>query len=162
MPTLIATPGAANANAYLDAQAADAYFATRRGADAWGTLDAAGKDAVLIQATREVDRRDFRGRRASEDQALSWPRTSVRRDGVLLPSDSVPQLVQDATCEVALFVASDAGLIQDALQGMSEVRVGPIGVKLRDGTAKALPEPILRMLEPLERRMAHQFRRVRG
>jgi hypothetical protein len=93
-----ATPGGATANSYVTLAEAEAYFATRLGAEPWTMADAATRESALRMATRALERLRWPGARQSTAQALSWPRTGVAgvADGVL------PQAVRDAQCEEAL------------------------------------------------------------
>lgn len=62
---------------------ADEYFKYRVGMDAWVTATPQDKVRAMITATRAVDRLNFVGDRASESQALQFPRgtdTDVPRD----------------------------------------------------------------------------------
>lgn len=96
MPTIIATPGAANANSYETLVEAQAYFATRLLVAGWDNAD--DQNVLLIMATRVLDafampgktlvtpssgnpyyriRRQWTGAPASATQALAWPRTGM-------------------------------------------------------------------------------------
>lgn len=73
---LIALPGAIDANSYATVEEADAYLATRPGFDleAWSALDEAQKSLRLIFGALVIDSLKFRGRKATESQALQFPR----------------------------------------------------------------------------------------
>jgi hypothetical protein len=97
MPTIVATPGAANANSYLTRAEAQAYFDARLSVAGWD--DADDQDVLLIMATRVIDaiarplktfvpaqggiaayyrtRRTWTGAPASTTQRLAWPRTGM-------------------------------------------------------------------------------------
>lgn len=107
MPTLITTPGAADANSYGTLAEAEAFFETRLFTDAWDALMDTQKEGLLIWATRIAESRVvedwqdpnlpsddttrvltdlisddnctivWRGSPATETQALSWPRTGM-------------------------------------------------------------------------------------
>jgi len=89
--TIVATPGASDANSFATLEEADAYLDLRLHADAWvGTED---KKRALITATRELDAMTYQGSRLTDTQALSWPRRGV--------PDPFPRRLKDATCELA-------------------------------------------------------------
>ena len=98
--------GLANANAYADVSDGDAYHEGRLYATAWTGATADDKAKALVMATRVLDASyDFNGNRAQEAQALQWPRQECRdpddaADG-FVASDTVPRMLQDATCELA-------------------------------------------------------------
>lgn len=78
--TLVATPGAADANSYLTVAGADALAEVTLGNEATGWLDAddeATKERALITATRDINAylRSGFGRHTS-DQPLRFPRTT--------------------------------------------------------------------------------------
>jgi len=104
--TLIKETGAglADANAYANAADGDAYYDGHLYATAWTAATLANKEKALVFATRLIDAEyQFAGWKATEAQALQWPRVSCRNpDGEDdLPTDAVPRAVVDATCELA-------------------------------------------------------------
>ncbi len=110
--TLVATPGAADANAYADAAAAVAAAAYRIGpnATAFLALSADQQIQALVTATRDIDSivgtrsgdytLYFLGTRSSEDQALEFPRS-----GTDWPVDELPAPLVQATIELAFSYA---------------------------------------------------------
>jgi len=115
--------GTSTANSYISVASADEYFDTRENSDAWidissnstGTLSATTrKENLLIQATRELDgtyrfhdQKYNQGIRGQDDyQNLEFPRsqnTDVDND-LFIPED-----VEDATCEQALWITQRTG-----------------------------------------------------
>jgi hypothetical protein len=161
MPTVIATPGAPDANSYLTVADAGTYFAARRGGGAWGD-DAEEQAVALISATRLVDEQDFPGTPTDADQALRWPRRGVRFDGRTLASDEIPGIIERATAETALWLMQDEPSLLEELAGISEARLGPLQIKVAGGKPRSLPDAVLRILRPLRGLGAYQFRRVRA
>lgn len=104
--TLVATPGAANANAYATVAAALALASYRVGpnATAFVALTSDQQIQALVTAARDIDTLEgwpgFYGERSSDTQALAWPRTGTDYDDNVLP----PPLVQ-ANIELALTYA---------------------------------------------------------
>lgn len=152
--TLIATPGAADGNAYLDVAEANAYFATRLFSTAWtAVVDDEVKKAALISATRRVDQLAFAGRRASTTQALAWPRECVvdEETETDVPRTVIPVPVKVATCEVALALLTQTSdpAATDPLAKFSALSLpGGLSLTLRDGgtTNDALPPVAWRLL----------------
>lgn len=102
---LEATPGADDANAYVTVDDAEAYASYRVGSAAFLALTDDQKIQALVTATRDIDTLEddpgFVGERASEDQALAWPRTGTDTAA----SDELPRSLVNATIELAMSYA---------------------------------------------------------
>lgn len=148
MTTLVATPGAADANSYTDRAEADEYLLNDRlHASAWDTLDDSAKDAALMWATRELERLDYVGYRVTETQALKWPRSEAYLDGRLLANDEVPKQMKDATAEMAFWLSQGDRSAPSSGEQFQELGVGPITLKFRDpagrgGILDAMPDTV--------------------
>ena len=91
-------------NSYVEVVDATAYFNdSLRKAD-WAGLSTPTKSAALIEATRYLDRLDWKGEKTSSAQALEFP-----RDG----DSTVPDAIKEATYEVGLRLALDPTLIDN-------------------------------------------------
>jgi hypothetical protein len=121
--SLIQEDGSAmvDANSYACVDDGDAYFLGHLYPAPWAEASADSKAAALVMATRLIDAYcEFLGFRKSDSQALQWPRVQVpdrEASGVFfvpgmmmgagpmapqyLSSNTVPQCVIDATCELA-------------------------------------------------------------
>jgi hypothetical protein len=113
MPTIIATPGASDANSYVTVSEADDYLSSRLNASAWTDASAPQRIAALIEAQRTLTPLGYIGRRATETQALAWPRERAPNPDDPFGRDYstavVPQRVKDAACELAMeFLKSGA------------------------------------------------------
>src|SRR5688500_3618315 len=98
--TLIATPGAANANSYCTIAEANAYHEAHLYAEAWTEGDDEKRIPALIWATRLLDEQmQWRGYPSTLEQALRWPRSWVPdRDGqVFIDNAIVPTFLKHAT-----------------------------------------------------------------
>ena len=174
MATIVATPGAANANSYLTLVEAQAYFATRTVVDGWE--DADDQSALLIMATRTLDmllspsriyipaakgqpgyfliRRTWTGAPASSTQALAWPRISMlNRNGFPILSTEIPQDLKNAVAELAGALGTKDLLIDNdiAVQGITSVKAGSVAVTFDQAavmTSKMLPDAVLFFLVP--------------
>lgn len=140
--TVITTPGASDANSYVDVSMADAYFATRPYATAWtsitGPTMADTKAALVVEATRRIDERPFHGLRQSSTQALAWPRLAVFdvETGALV--EGYPRDLLTATYELALALAvanTDTTQVNKLAQFKSLRLPGGLSLELRDGFA---------------------------
>lgn len=98
--------GLADANAYVSVEGLQAYCADR-GVDVDAYTDAQIEQAI-VKATQYIDATyTFRGLLRIETQALSWPRGDLYdRNSRLLRYDTVPNVVKDATCELAVYALS--------------------------------------------------------
>lgn len=99
-----------DANSYADVADGDAYFDGHLYATQWTAATQANKEKALVFATRLIDaERQFKGVKATDTQALQWPRANcpdpdaAAESGAaaVLASDQVPSAVVKATCELA-------------------------------------------------------------
>lgn len=123
--------GLEDAESYASVSDADAYF-TARAVAGWTGTDAV-KEAALRKATEFISETydgSWKGERATDTQALAWPRSDVEvSDNVILTDDLVPVALFRATCELAL-IALTTALYEAANADPSTVaektKVGPI------------------------------------
>lgn len=121
--------GKADAEAYIAVADADSYFSLR-GNTVWAALTTEAKEAALRLGTDYMEAMysaKWCGERATDTQALSWPRT-----GTSAASDIVPLAVQRANAELAVR-ASQGALLADAGAQVKSETVGPISVTYADG-----------------------------
>lgn len=98
-------------NSYISVDDANNYFLDSLRNEDWDALDEERKAQALITATRMIDRQTWSGEKTSGAQDLQWPRTGVTdKYGNEVASDSVPQAILDATCELALSLTADASV----------------------------------------------------
>lgn len=150
-PTLIATPGASNANSYCTVAEATAYFESRLYRTTWEEAEVADQTVSLIWATRILDELyDWLGEKASETQALRWPRYEAEdRDGFILDSATIPTFLKNATAELAgAMLAKDRYATRDEAQGgLSSVSAGSVSVSFdRFDRIELLPETVQQIL----------------
>lgn len=97
-----------DAQSYADVATVDAYCAARGYSDWTGTN--AIKEAAILRAMVYIDGLCWRGLKASEDQALEWPRGWVEdKNGYAVSAYVVPSQVVHALCEAALRELQSAG-----------------------------------------------------
>ena len=126
--------GLSGANSYATAAQADTY-ASDRGLSAW-TGDTATKEAALIRATDYLEatyREAWLGYRATQTQALSWPRTNVEVDLYPIPADEVPVAVRNATIEMAIRALTE-DLLADQTQRVKREKVDVLEIEYADGS----------------------------
>jgi hypothetical protein len=158
MPTVVATPGATNANSYVtkaEASAVGGYFETSLFNTDWTGATVDQRDTAVIMATRLLDTWvEWRGYKADDDQSLRWPRYSVTdRDGDVFEEDEIPQDLKDATAEYAGWLLgqdTDPGAEPDT-KGFSKLAVGSLSIEVdkadRDATT-VMPDTVKAMVEP--------------
>lgn len=130
--TLKATAGASDANCYLTLNEAIAYFEGRPGAEAWEDASTAERTKALVGATMRLEQEQYRGTRASDTQALAWPRSGVTYDGAELSDQTVPVVVQRACCEEALALLEEPErYAATGLEGFTSVDVGSLSLGIR-------------------------------
>jgi hypothetical protein len=107
--TLDPTVGGASANTFVALAEAVTYHGNRLNAGAWAAASTDDQSRALIEATRELSTMIWQGSRATDTQALSWPRfLAPNPDGVQITwfayydPTILPQRIKDATCELAL------------------------------------------------------------
>jgi hypothetical protein len=147
---------------YLTLVEADAYFAKRLDTDAWDALADADKEIALKAATHIIDNKySFLGQSVSPSQALAWPREGVvyldpRTSYLTTVGNTVyPTRLLSATCEQALHMILNPGLMSTTEQTFERIKVGPI--ELEDNSADYKPVPVVpswtkELLDPLLRR----------
>lgn len=103
--------GLTNSDAYVSVADCSTYFTNRQGSTTWSASTADPQEAAIRNATAYLNRRYatlWRGRRVEETQAMAWPRAFITdHDGFAVESDSVPQEVIDACCELAVMALSE-------------------------------------------------------
>lgn len=146
--TLVATPADPSANSYVTTVEALAYHTSRLFNVDWTAASTASQEAALEWATRLLDRQDWKGRRKTIPQPLRWPRYTVYDlDGYLLDSETIPQFLKNATCELALLLLRGDRTLEAGTEGFTSIQVGPIKLDVNyfDRINDMSPE-ILRMI----------------
>lgn len=169
MPTIIATPGAANANSYLTLVEAQAYFDTRLALAGWD--DADDQSVLLIMATRMIDamfqplkiympgppphyrvRRHWSGTPATTTQKLAWPRSGMYdANGNAIAVNVIPQALKEAVAEFAGQLGNeDRTLDNDVIaQGLTSVRAGSVSLTFKDNfLTSVLPDAVMALMPP--------------
>jgi hypothetical protein len=147
------TIGGAVANSYATVDEFKAYWLTRlipSGQDEPGSFGDSDIENALMMATSELDREGWLGDAVSSEQALSWPRVSVyNRNGYIVASDSIPQPIKDATCELAYALLLDPEMTSDdGFDRFSHVSLnqGEVDLTIRQGVSGGLPSKVTRLI----------------
>lgn len=134
-------------NSYLDVTEADAYFADRLFSSTWETAEVTDKPKALIQATKAIEELTFSGTRYLDTQALSFPRSGLVVDGILLDETVVPQAVKEAVCEYAILMLSEDYTAPDDLEAFDSVSLGSISIDVNSRkSGKSLPPKVEALL----------------
>lgn len=170
--TIVATPGAANANSFLTEAEATAYFDARLPlVPPWE--DADDPTAALVMATRILSalaqpyrylissdkppyyyrvRRQWTGLPASTTQRLPWPRTGMYdANGNAIASNVIPEALKEATAELAgqLIIADTTLDNATIVGGIKSVKAGSVAVSFKDMIeAKVLPDAVWNLMPP--------------
>jgi len=99
--------------AYLTIPEAQTYFDGRLNADCWDDAVDAERTKALLQATRAIDRLNFRGELASSGQALQFP----RGDDSVVPDDIKCACAEEA---LALLEGKDPEMERESLAVVSQ------------------------------------------
>jgi hypothetical protein len=136
-------------NCYVTLDEADLYLEAHLKASVWAATDTEVKKAALIGATRTIESEQYAGRRATQQQALSWPRTYIYDfDGYVVLT--VPSKLKAVICELAVYNLTEderlAGRFE--IDTMDSVEIGPIKYKLK-ADAEYIPDFIEDMIEAI-------------
>ena len=146
--TITATAGSASANSYLTLDAANAIIEGLVLDDdvaAWDGSTTDNKNRALYTATVRIDRERFLGARATDTQALQWPRTGVRKPDTYINTYAVgfpfrittdyftdteiPDQVKKAQAILAVYLNNNRdGLGLSGLEDFKNVQVGSVNV----------------------------------
>lgn len=153
--TVIATPGAADANSYATLAEAEAYIETRPASWAetsgWANAEEDDKNRALVTATELLDEYvRWSGRAATTTQVLGWPRACMRDlNRKLIAEDVIPARLRYATIELAAqLLSTDRTADSDAdTQGLKSLKAGPVALEFKDSIqAKPIPDRVWQMV----------------
>ena len=143
-----ATVGGANANSYLTLAEATAIidgFVEDADVQHWNSGNTDSRNRALFTATQRLDRERFLGARATDTQALQWPRTGVRKPDTYINTYAVgfpfrittdyftdteiPQQIQYAQVVLATYLHNNPdGLGLSGLEDYKNVKIGSLDV----------------------------------
>ena len=146
--TIDATAGDASANSYItlsDAQAIVDGMVEDADVTAWASATDDQKNRALYTATQRLDRERFIGARATDTQALQWPRTGVRKPDTYVNTyatgfpfrisadyytdTEIPDQIKRAQIELAVYLKNNTdGISLSGLNDYKNVKIGSIDV----------------------------------
>ena len=146
--TIDATAGGASANSYITLSEANDYVeAMVLGTDAakWDSGNEDSRNRALTAATQRLDSERFLGAKATDTQALEWPRTGVRKPSTYINTyatgfpfrisddfftdTEIPSQIKHAQIVLAVYLHNNNdGLQLGGLEDYKSVQVGNITV----------------------------------
>jgi len=170
--TVVATPGAANANSYLTLAEAVTYFESRLPVTAWEEATTDTKNRLIVMATRVMDSMarplvtyypasggiaayyktssQWTGSPATTTQRLAWPRIGMYdANGNAIAETDIPGDLKDATAELAgALGTSDSTLDNDVIiQGITSIKAGSVALTFKDMIEKhIIPDFVYSMM----------------
>jgi len=155
--TFDATAGGSSANSFVSVSYADDYFAGNLESATWG-IPSAQKQAALVQATRRLNSETYGGRRNTSTQSLAFPRQFIIAydvpDQAYIDSTTIPELLAQATCELALHylkqVNGEFSVDDRDLETLTSYKLGPMDFGIRGGyKADSLPQKVKNLLSSI-------------
>lgn len=148
-------------NSYVTIDEADEYFSGKLYTSEWDSSDTGRKEKALREACRRIERLQFKGKKASESQALAFPRLlsiKNRTGGIIGYFTSVmdgngnpyvPLEVKHAQCEeaLALLKYGNSARIKAQEQNVVRVSIGNISEEYKTGL-KLFSTEAYEMLKP--------------
>jgi len=155
--TIDATIGGASANSYLtlvDAQALIDGMVENDDVTAWASATEDQKNRALYSATQRLDRERFLGARATDTQALQWPRTGVRKPDTYINTyatgfpfritadyytdTEIPDQVKQAQVVLAVYLNNNKdGMGLSGLEDYRSVSIGSLSVTTAGASSMA-------------------------
>jgi hypothetical protein len=155
--TIDATVGGASANSYLTLAAAQALIdgmVENDDVTAWATATTDQKNRALYSATQRLDRERYLGARATDTQALQWPRTGVRKPDTYINTYSIgfpfkittdyftdteiPVQIQQAQVVLAVYLNNNKdGMGLSGLEDYKSVSIGSLSVTTAGASSMA-------------------------
>jgi len=134
-------------NSYINVTDADLYFEDRLHTSAWDAIvSLAEKGAALIQGTKAIEAFNYNGYRNTTTQALSFPRSDVYVDNILIDATIVPQDIKDAVCEYAILMLQEDYTAPDDLEAFSDVQIGSIKISKSQTKGRSIPPAVSALL----------------
>ena len=141
--------GLSTASSYVTVAEARAY-ALARGVTL-SEVDAT-VEVLLIKAMDylEAKRIRYQGYKASDAQALQWPRCYVWIDGYSVDSGEIPTILKNAQCQAAMEISDGTDPLPTGTgNGIKSETVGPLSTTY--ATYTVAPTPIMRKVDALLR-----------
>lgn len=155
--TIDATVGGASANSYLTLSAAQDLIdgmVENDDVTAWASATTDQKNRALYSATQRLDRERFLGARATDTQALQWPRTGVRKPDTYINTyavgfpfrittdyftdSEIPDQIKQAQVVLAVYLHNNKdGMGLSGLEDYKSVSIGSLSVTTAGASSTA-------------------------
>jgi hypothetical protein len=145
--SIIATPGASNANSYCTLAEANTYHDQSRyhSKETWLEYSSNDRSRALIWASRLLDEMiRWDGTIVYTTGALRWPRYNVwHEDGYMITSTGVPQFVKDAASEFAYHLLIEDRTLETNrdTMGYEKIAIGDLKLTVDKWTSKPIMPP---------------------
>ena len=142
----------ATANSFASVANGDDYHAKHLYSEAWDDADTTEKQEALMMSTRLLDNHmQFEGIKASQTQALQWPRHGASdQGGYAIDGDEIPQILIDATAELARLLLIDDRTAESPTMGFSRMKADVLDVDVdKFDRRPIIPGHIADMLAPI-------------
>lgn len=159
--TVIATPGAPDANSFQTVAEIDTYYAARvpsTTANQWLTASADNKAAAAVMSTQWMTSLiEWTGYASTGEQSLPWPRQGMwtRNGWAYYDANVIPPELKAAQAEFArvLLLSDRMAESQIAVQSITNLKVGPIALgfdknQLFNNTPQIIPDAVIDLLIP--------------
>jgi len=143
-----ATAGGASANSYITLTEANTFveaMISSSDVSKWTTGNDDSRNRALTAAAQRLDRERFLGARATDTQALQWPRTGVRKPDTYVNTyatgfpfrisddyftdTEIPDQVKRAQIEMAVYLKNNVdGISLGGLEDFKNVKIGSLDV----------------------------------
>lgn len=139
-------------NSYVTLAEAESYFEDSVKFEDWAAYGDEIKNRALVTATRLMERQVWKGEKTSSGQSLAFPRSGLTdRQGGTVDDSSIPDVVKNAQCELALALLEDSAVEgqNNAGSNIRSVRAGPTQVDyFRPTGGPRFPHLVHEMLYP--------------
>lgn len=95
--------------------------------------DTAAKEVLLVKAMLFIESQSFKGDKATQDQALQYPRYNVILDGYLVSGDVIPNLLINALCETAISIDSGTNPMDNIGRVKTREKIGALEFEYQKG-----------------------------
>ena len=124
-------------NSYASVEEADQYLNVKYGSN-WSTYDDDKKAKLLVNATREIDKREYQGVKVDEQQPLKFPR-------IIAKVQTDDELVKQACIELAdglALTSTGTGGGSANLQAIKSMKVGNTNIEFKDDAVLVDPAQV--------------------
>ena len=161
--TIIATPGAADANSYCTLVEATAFLVGHPDEATWTAASAAAQEFALLRATRLMEQQvAWYGTMYNfQVQALGWPQAGEQDlyGRYIFGVTTIPEIIKRSEAEYAVTLLREDALVFPEAEIFDAVAIGDIRLTFQKGSTGTrqlpahtrMPLPIRQMLEPYGR-----------